>query len=114
MVILALNLWLIPRYAIPGAIAAAIASIVVVNSFCAFGLKRELGAGFLAGLLARLAAALALAAAAALCVGRVLNAGPWATAAAACVLYPLLGALLGLVPHPRRSPLLHQPQGEGT
>jgi O-antigen/teichoic acid export membrane protein len=114
VVILALNLWLIPRYAIPGAIAAVIASIVVVNSFCAFGLKRELGAGFLAGLLARLAAALVLAAAAALCVGRLLNAGPWAAAAAACVLYPLLGALLGLVPHPRRSPLLHQPQGEGT
>lgn len=113
-VILALNLWLIPRYAIPGAILAVIASILVVDGFCAVGLLRELGAGFLAGVLARLAAALALASAAALGVGRVLDAGPWPSAAAACVLYPLLGALLGLVPHPRRSPLLHQPQREGT
>jgi O-antigen/teichoic acid export membrane protein len=114
LVILALNLWLIPRYAIQGAIGAAIASIVVVDLFCVVGLQRELGKRFLAGLLGRLALGLALASAAAFGVARVFDAGPWVSAATACILYPLLGVLLGLVPHPRRSPLLRQPQGEVT
>jgi hypothetical protein len=110
VVIVALNLWLIPRYAIPGAIAAVIASIVVVDVFCALGLLRELGAAFLAGVFARLVLSLALTAAAALLAARVLDA--WACAALACLSYPLIGAAFKLVPHPKRSLLLRQPQGE--
>jgi hypothetical protein len=112
VVIVALNLWLIPRYAIPGAIAAVIASIVVVDAFCALGLLRELGASFLAGVLARLVLSLALTVAAALLAAHTLDA--WACAAIACVSYPLIGAALKLVPHPKRSLLLRQPQGEGS
>ena len=112
VVVVALNLWLIPRYAIPGAVGAVIVSIVVVDAFCALGLLRELGAAFLAGVLTRLVLSLALTVAAALLVTRVLGGGAWAGAAVACVLYPLIGGTLGLVPHPGRSALLRQPEGE--
>lgn len=108
-VIVLLNFQLIPRFGIRGAIIAAIISIAVVDLVCALGLLRQLGAAFLTSVTARLA--LALATTAAIVVGaKTLGAGPWTAAMAACSLFPVLGLLMGLVPNPRRSLLLRQPQ----
>jgi O-antigen/teichoic acid export membrane protein len=110
VLIVFLNFHLIPRYGILGAISAALASILVVDLICAFGLMRQLGAAFLSLVAARLALALALTAGAVAGAEKLANAGPRATALLACCLFPLLGMLLGLLPHPRRSLLLRQPQ----
>jgi len=104
-----LNFQLIPRHGILGAISAAIASILVVDLICAYGLLRQLGATFLTSVAARLALALALTAGAVVGAQKLASAGPWATAMLACGLFPLLGVFLGLVPHPRHSLLLRQP-----
>jgi O-antigen/teichoic acid export membrane protein len=105
-----LNLQLIPTFGILGAIVAAIISIIVVDSICAFGLTRHLGAGFLASALARLTLVLLITAALITCARRLLDAGPWMSALVGCGVFPLLGILFGLVPNPRRSLLLRQPQ----
>jgi O-antigen/teichoic acid export membrane protein len=110
VVIVFLNIQLIPAFGILGAIVAAIISIIVVDLICAFGLLRQLGLAFLISLFARLALALAVTEAAVIGVQKVAGAGPWTTALVACGLFPLLAVLFGLVPHPRRSPLLRQPQ----
>jgi O-antigen/teichoic acid export membrane protein len=109
VVIVILNFQLVPRFGIQGAIAAAILSIAVVDLICACGLLRQLGAAFLTSVGARLALALAITAAI-VAVAKTLGAGPWITALVACGLFPLLGLLLGLVPDPRHSLLLRQPQ----
>jgi O-antigen/teichoic acid export membrane protein len=109
VVIVLLNFQLIPRFGIRGAIIAAIISIAVVDLICAFGLLRQLGAAFLASVAARLALALAMTAAI-VAGARTLGAGTWTTALAACSLFPLLGLVMGLVPNPRHSLLLRQPQ----
>ncbi len=110
VMIVILNFLLIPRYGILGAIIAAIASIAAVDLICAFGLLRQLGAAFLTSITARLALALGITAAAVVLAQRLANAGPWISACIACGLFPLLGILFGLVPHPRHSLLLRQPQ----
>jgi O-antigen/teichoic acid export membrane protein len=110
VMIVILNFQLIPRYGILGAIVAAIASIAVVDLICAFGLLRQLGAAFLTSTAARLTLALGITAATADLAQRLAGAGPWITALIACGLFPLLGILFGLVPHPRHSLLLRQPQ----
>ena len=109
VVIVLLNVQLIPRFGIEGAIIAAIISIAVVDLFCAFGLVRQLGAAFLTSVAARLSLALAMTAAI-LAGARMLGAGVWTTGLAACSLFPLLGVVMGLVPNPRHSLLLRQPQ----
>jgi O-antigen/teichoic acid export membrane protein len=110
LVIVALNLWLIPAYGLTGAIAAAIASILVVDAICAAGLRRELGGAFMVALLLRLALALGLTAACAVLARELARTGPLLTCLLACGLYPAFGAILGLVPHPRHSLLMRQPQ----
>ncbi len=107
VVIVFLNLQLIPDFGIVGAIVAALFSILIVDVICACGLLRQLGALFLASVLVRLTAALAITAACVTLAQRA-AAGPWLSAFGACVLFPLIGVLFGLVPHPGRSPLLRQ------
>jgi O-antigen/teichoic acid export membrane protein len=109
VMIVILNFLLIPRYGILGAIVAAIASIAVVDLICAVGLLRQLGASFLRSIGARLTLAIGLTVAAVLLAQRLAGAGPWICALIACGLFPMLGILFGLVPHPRRSLLLRQP-----
>jgi O-antigen/teichoic acid export membrane protein len=109
VMIVILNFLLIPRYGILGAIVAAIVSIAVVDLICAVGLLRQLGAAFLTSIGARLALAIGITAAAVVLAQRLAGAGPWITALIACGLFPLLGILFGLVPHPRHSLLLRQP-----
>ena len=112
VLIVFLNVQLIPRHGILGAITAAIVSIVVVDLICAYGLLRQLGAAFLTSVAARLALALAITAGAVAGAQWLAGAGPWLSAILACGLFPLLGVLLGLVPHPRHSLLLRQPQAD--
>jgi O-antigen/teichoic acid export membrane protein len=109
VVIVILNFMLIPRRGILGAIIAAIISILVVDLICAAGLLRQLGSAFLTSVVARLALALAITAAFVALV-RSVGAGPWISAVGACALFPLLGVIFGLVPHPKHSLLLRQPQ----
>jgi O-antigen/teichoic acid export membrane protein len=110
VVIVLLNFKLIPEFGIQGAIIAAIISIFIVDLICACGLLRQLGAAFLSFTGARLALALTITAAIVAVVQKGLGAGAWTTALVACGLFPLLGMLLGLVPDPRHSLLLHQPR----
>ena len=112
VVIVLLNFNIIPKFGIQGAIVAAIISILIVDLICAVGLLRQLGAAFLTFTGARLALALTITAAVVGGAQKVLSAGPWAAAVVACGLFPLLGVLLGLVPDPRHSLLLHQPRAE--
>ncbi len=112
VLIVILNFQLIPRHGILGAIGAAIASILVVDLICAYGLLRQLGGAFLTSVAARLALALAITAAAVAAAHKFASIGPLATALLACGLFPLLGVLLGMVPHPRRSLLLRQPHAD--
>jgi O-antigen/teichoic acid export membrane protein len=107
VLIVLLNLKLIPAYGILGAILAAIVCIAAVDLICAGGLLRQLRATFLVSITARLTAALGLTAAALAAVQHAAGAGPWWSALLACALYPALGVILGLLPHPKRSPLLH-------
>jgi O-antigen/teichoic acid export membrane protein len=110
VLIVLLNLHLIPKYGILGAILAATVSIFVVDSICAYVIRRHVGTAFLIFSFVRLVFALSLTAAVVLGAQQALHIGPWTTALAACALFPLIGALLGLLPNPRYSQLLRQPQ----
>jgi O-antigen/teichoic acid export membrane protein len=114
VLIVFLNFQLIPAYGILGAIIAAIISNIVVDLICAGVLLRQLGSAFLTSAVARLALALAITASVVAGAQKVAGAGPWTTALVACGLFPLLGVLFGLVPHPRHSLLLRQPQARNS
>jgi O-antigen/teichoic acid export membrane protein len=111
ILIVSLNFPLIPAYGIRGAIAAAIIAILVVDLCCAVGVARHLEARILASAAARVGIALVVTFACVLLFRRV-GGSAWAGAITACTLFPLLGLALGLIPHPRRSLLLRQPQAE--
>lgn len=103
---IALNIALIPRLGLPGAVIAAMASVALVTGVCAARLRRSLTPRVLAGAAMRLAAALAATGAVLVAVER-LRAPSWLSALAACGIYPVFGLLAGLLPHPARSRLLH-------
>ncbi|HVW69752.1 MAG TPA: oligosaccharide flippase family protein [Steroidobacteraceae bacterium] len=99
-----LNLVLIPRLGMLGAVLAAIASVSAVDVLCACALRREVPLRTLAPLIVRLGLALAASAALALLIQEMVGAGWW-VAGAAGVSFPVFGSLVGLLPHPRRSQL---------
>jgi O-antigen/teichoic acid export membrane protein len=101
-----LNWELIPTHGILGAIVAAIICIAGVDLICAVGLLRQLRPEFLVSVTARLAAAMGLTAAILALAQRMAGTGQWSSAIIACTLFPVLGILCGLLPHPKRSPLL--------
>jgi O-antigen/teichoic acid export membrane protein len=105
VVIALLNIALIPRLGIFGAVLAAIASSVVVDGLCVYGLRGQLRPALFMGVALRTLLALALTALLHLGAGR-LGAPPWPQAILACAAFPLAGLVLGLVPRPRHSPLL--------
>jgi O-antigen/teichoic acid export membrane protein len=107
--IVLLNLLLIPRYQLTGAIVAGIISTVVIDSLCASALREWLSVGFFAKTLLRVAGALGVTAVCVAAIGR-LAVGHWTVAILACVLFPVCALLFGLIPNPRNSPLLeHKP-----
>jgi O-antigen/teichoic acid export membrane protein len=112
VLIVCLNLALIPTLGLVGAILAAIVSTMAIDAVSVVGLVPRVGARFLTRTALSLALALAITAAW-VAEAHKLGAGPWTTAVAACSLFPLIGVVLGLVPHPRRSQLLrHVETGE--
>jgi O-antigen/teichoic acid export membrane protein len=114
VLIVLLNWELIPTHGILGAILAAIICITGVDLICAVGLLRQLRPEFLVSVIARLAAAMGLTAAILALAQRMAGTGQWSSAIIACTLYPVLGMLFGLLPHPRRSPLLRHTEAENS
>jgi len=104
-VTIALNLTLIPRLGLVGAVIAAIASVGIVSGCCAVSLRRLVAIPLLLNAAVRMLSAL-LVTAAIVYGARRLGAGGWVIAALGCGLYPLFGWLAGLLPHPGRSRLL--------
>jgi O-antigen/teichoic acid export membrane protein len=102
--ITALNVVLVPRIGVVGAIQAAVVSTCAVVVFCARGMGTHLRGGVLVGLVSRLVFALALTWGLAQ-TAAYLGALPWLQAALGCAAYPALAAAAGLVPYPGRSPL---------
>jgi O-antigen/teichoic acid export membrane protein len=105
VVIAALNVVLIPRIGVSGAVQAAVFSTCCVVSICAAGLARFVRWRVFMELLARLAVALAITWGAAT-LAAVLGAAPWLRAGLGCCLFPGAAALAGLIPNPSRSLLL--------
>jgi PST family polysaccharide transporter len=103
--IVLLNFRLIPAFGLRGAVYAAIISTLVVDALSVSGLWRRLGRLFLATAAARLALALALTAGLVIGMRRV-DVNPWTSAFVACGVFPVLAAVLGLLPDPRHSHLL--------
>jgi PST family polysaccharide transporter len=100
------NFVLIPSVGVSGAVAAAMAGSVVIGLICAWGLRHVLPPAAVIRLVGNAALALVPALAAGFALGAGASAGPVPAAAAAFGLFALAAPSLGLVPHPRRSPLL--------
>ena len=109
VVIAALNVLLIPRSGVVGAIHATVASTVCVVLINAVGLADRIPWRVFGELLGRLAAALALTWA---LVGAAdsVGAAPWLRTALGCCLFPAMAALVGLLPNPGRSSLFARHQ----
>ncbi|HYK24680.1 MAG TPA: oligosaccharide flippase family protein [Steroidobacteraceae bacterium] len=109
-----LNLALIPRLRLVGAVIAAMASVGVVFLICAAQLRSSLAPAVMTGTLLRLGAALGATGAVFLAVEQ-LDVAPWVAALAACGAYPIFGLAAGLLTHPSRSVLhteVHAPHAE--
>lgn len=107
IVIAVLNIVLIPRLGILGAVLAAITSSLVVDVLCVYALRSRLRASLFVGAALRTLLALAVTALVFSYAGR-LGASPWLNALLACTVAPVSCAMLGLLPHRRTSPLLSQ------
>jgi O-antigen/teichoic acid export membrane protein len=108
IVIAALNVLLVPRFGVVGAIKATVLSTVCVVSINAVGLAARVPWQVFAELLARLVAAFALTWALAAAAG-ALGAAPWIGAVLGCCAFPPIAAVTGLIPYPSRSGLFARP-----
>lgn len=99
-----LNVALIPRFGLIGAVFATMASTALVIIVCAARLRRSLAPAMMVGALVRLAGALGATLAVLLAVER-LEVPQWIAALAACGAYPIFGLAAGLLTHPARSAL---------
>jgi O-antigen/teichoic acid export membrane protein len=103
--IISLTYRLIPQLGTGGAIAAVVLSTAVVDVLAIVNLRSELPHSVFALSLARLM--LPLACTALVFLGlRASGLNEWCVAAGACVVFPILGYVCGLIPHPRRSLLV--------
>jgi O-antigen/teichoic acid export membrane protein len=109
VLILLLNVALIPRFGLFGAIVAGVVSTLVVVLLCARVLSRHLPAWMLLAQAGRLLAALVVTAAVVHGVD-VLDKTPWPHTAVGCLVFPFAAAACGLLPNPWRSRLFsHTP-----
>jgi PST family polysaccharide transporter len=109
VVIVILNVLLIPRSGVAGAIHATVISTACVVLINAAGLANRIPWRVFGKLLARLAAALALTWALAAAADAI-GAAPWLRTALACCLYPAIAAIVGLLPNFGRSSLFARQQ----
>jgi len=103
-VMVTLNLVLIPRLGVVGAVQAAAFSTCCVVLICAAGLARYVPWRTFIEIAIRVAAALLLLAGLNVLSG-TLGAGPWLRAVLGCGLFPGIAIVVGLVPNPSRSVL---------
>jgi O-antigen/teichoic acid export membrane protein len=108
VVIAVLNVLLIPRSGVVGAIHATVISTACVVLINAVGLSKRVPWRVFGELLARLAAALALTWALVVVAGSV-GAAPWLRTALGCCLFPAIAAIVGLLPNLGRSTLFARP-----
>ena len=113
IVIAVLNILLIPRLGILGAVLAAIASSLVVDALCVYALRPQLRSSLFVGAALRTGLALAVTALV-FAYAKRLGASPWLNAMLACGVIPLSCAMLGLLPRPRSSPLLSQAHAQAA
>jgi O-antigen/teichoic acid export membrane protein len=105
VLIVSLNFWLIPAFGANGAIAVVVLSTAMVDLICITGLEQDIPGSLFVFALARLM--LPLACTALVFMGlHSLGLNEWIVAIGACLAFPLLGIVSGLLPHPRRSLLL--------
>ncbi len=109
VVIVILNVLLIPRNGVAGAIHATVISTACVVLINAAGLAKRVPWRVFGELLARLAAALALTWAL-VAAADALGAGPWVRTALGCCLFPAMAASTGLLPNLGRSSLFTRQQ----
>jgi len=102
--IAALNVLLIPRIGVVGAVQAAVFSTCCVVAICAAGLARYVQWREFIGSVVRLAAALALTWAA-VDVAGAMGAPAWLRAVIGCCMFPCSAALAGLIRNLNRSAL---------
>ena len=109
VVIVTLNVLLIPKSGVVGAIHATVISTACVVLINAAGLANRIPWRVFGELLARLAAALALTWALVVAADAV-GAAPWLRTALGCCLYPAIAAIVGLLPNFGRSSLFARQQ----
>jgi O-antigen/teichoic acid export membrane protein len=109
VVIVTLNVILIPRSGVVGAIHATVISTACVVLINAMGLASRVHWRVFGELLARLAVALALTWALVV-AARSVGAAVWVQAALGCCLFPAIAAVAGLLPNPGRSGLFARQQ----
>jgi O-antigen/teichoic acid export membrane protein len=102
--LVSLNFILIPRIGLPGALIAALASVAIVICICAWQTRDLVRTVIVVQVIGRVILTLAVTLAIAL-VCRRSGAEPWVSAVIACIVYPLVGLAVGLVPNPRHSTL---------
>ena len=107
VVIVILNVLLIPRSGVAGAIHAIVLSTACVVLINAAGLAERVPWRVLGELLARLAAALALTWALVVAAD-AMGAAPWLRTTVGCCLYPAIAAIVGLLPNLGRSSLFER------
>ncbi len=107
--VVALNCLLIPLLGLRGAAMAAIASSLVGNFGCAYGLRRHMSLRIPAAAAVRLLLAL-VGTGGALLAADALGAGPWARALLALIFFPAAAFAVGLAPDWRLSPLFGRAQ----
>ncbi len=113
VLIVGLNITLIRPLGLKGAICAAIVGTIAIDSLAVTGLSPHLGRRFLLSSAGRLALALGVTVALVAAV-RGLEVNPRIAAVIACSVFPLLAAVVGLVPDPRRSQLLRPAETSDT
>jgi O-antigen/teichoic acid export membrane protein len=103
-VLIAANFILIPTNGLPGAISAALAGVATLICICAWKTRDFLPPAILLQILGRAILALSITFAIALAFKHWVTV-PWISAVVACLVYPLTGLALRLVPNPRHSTL---------
>ena len=111
VLIVILNLILIPRFGLLGAVCSAVASTTFVAACCVYSLRRHLSVGVMLLAALRTAAALGVTALTA-SLADLLDLSDWAQAGLALAVFPLAALLVGLFPDLGRGSLFGRTHGD--
>jgi polysaccharide transporter, PST family len=104
VVLVGANFILIPTIGLPGALCAALASVATLICICAWQTRDLLRPVIVLQVIGRVILTLCITSAIAVAFQHWVRV-PWIPAVAACLVYPLIGLAVGLVPNPRHSAL---------